>query len=247
MIQILVADDEEMIRSNFIKRINRLNIPISAIFQAGNGVQAMKILKEQTIQIALLDINMPFKNGLDLLAELKACSCDTRFIIISGYDSFQYAAEAIRYGVYRYLLKPINRVEFEEAVTSLYEIIRESQGGKTHSPVLGRILTEIDHHFRDPDYSLIKLSQSVQLSDGYITKLLKKEIQTTFSDYLIQKRIEAAKQMIRSEGSLIKLYEVADAVGYKNQHYFSQVFKKVTGMTPKEFSQKGYLTGDSQN
>lgn len=235
MIHILVCDDEMMIRKNFIKRINRLHIPIAGIHEAENGIQALKVLQECSIHICLLDINMPLKNGLELLRELNHCSQDTRFIIISGYDNFQYAKEAICYGVYRYLLKPINREEFEEAVLSLYKEISRKQQKSIVSPVIRKILDEIEYNYRNPDYSRLDLAEAVMLSEGYITRLLKREMGTTFSEYLTTKRIEKAKQMIQLEGSCVKLYEVAEAVGYKNQHYFSQVFKKLEGVSPKEF------------
>lgn len=233
---ILVADDEDVIRRNFIKRINRLNIRVDCIYEAKHGLEALDMLKKHEIQICLLDINMPLKNGLELLKDMNRLSGQTRFIIISGYDNFSYAKEAIRYGVYRYLLKPINREEFEEAVLSLYEEMAEKEKERTsHSLILRQILDTIDHHYRNADYSLSGLAAEMELSEGYITKLLKKETAMTFSEYLTYRRLEKAKQMMRSEGVHVKLYEVAEAVGYKNQHYFSQVFKKSEGMSPKEW------------
>ncbi len=236
---ILVADDEDLIRKNFVKRIHRLNIKIDQVYEAENGIRAMQIMKMHPIHMCLLDINMPLKNGLELLDEMKQCSERTHFIIISGYDSFSYAKEAIRHGVHRYLLKPINREEFEEAVTSLYEKIlsetRRPGVRESASPVMRQILDSIEQNYRDAEYNLSKLAEEIQLSESYITRLLKKEISTTFSEYLTARRIEKAKQIMCAEGAQVKLYEVAESVGYRNQHYFSQVFKKYEGQSPKEW------------
>lgn len=238
MINILVADDEEIIRKNFIKRINRANIVFDQVFEARNGVEAVEIIKKNKVHVVLADINMPFLNGLELIKEINKLCPDVVIIIISGYDNFSYAQEAIKYGVFRYILKPVNPKEFIEIVESAINIAKERfhLQNPTHSPTMTKIKKTMAENFKDSEYSLSTLSREIGLSEGHITKLLKKELGLTFSDLLTEMRIEQAKKIILSEGSLVKMYEVAEAVGYKNQHYFSLVFKKMVGMPPKQFA-----------
>lgn len=237
MINMLVADDEEIIRKNFIKRINRANIKTNEIFEAHNGIEAIRIIKTNEIHVLLVDINMPFLNGLDLIKEVRKISPNMVIIIISGYDNFSYAQEAIQYGVFRYILKPVNPSEFIEIIKKSIEFaettLKTTQ--RKDSPTIHKIQQTMERKFSNCDYSLSMLSSEIGLSEGHISKLLKKEKGITFSDLLTEIRIEHAKKIILSEGSTVKMYEVAEAVGYKNQHYFSMVFKKEVGIPPKQF------------
>ncbi|HAQ39707.1 MAG TPA: DNA-binding response regulator [Clostridiales bacterium] len=233
---ILVADDEEIIRKNFIKRINRTQINFNNIYEAGNGVEALSLFQKNKIEIALLDINMPFLNGLKLLERIHNISPDAVIVIISGYNKFEYAQEAIKFGVYRYLLKPVNSDEFNTVIAEAAELVnsnKKNEAGKSLN--FQKIMALLKENYKNSEYNLTVLSEQSGLSERHISKIIKKESGKTFSDLLTELRIEQAKRIIVRECAGVKMYEVAEAVGYSNQHYFSRVFKNITGVSPKNY------------
>lgn len=234
---ILVADDEEIIRKNFIKRINRTQINFDNIYEARNGAEALSLFQKNQIEIALLDINMPFLSGLKLLERINIISPDTIIIIISGYNKFEYAQEAIKFGVYRYLLKPVTSDEFNNTIAEAAELVNSNKKIENDkSLIFQKIMKSLNENYKNSEYNLTILSEQSGLSEGHISKIIKKESGKTFSDLLTELRIEQAKKIIVSESAGIKMYEVAEAVGYSNQHYFSRVFKNITGVSPKNYS-----------
>lgn len=236
MNNVLIIDDEELIRQGIKKRIISYELNIGTIFEGSNGVQALELLKNNKIHIALVDINIPFINGLEFIKEGIKLSRDTIFIIISGYDNFSYAQKAIEYGVFRYILKPINKNQLKETLIEAINILGEKadESDDKLNPLTKRILTEVNNNYSNCEYSLLDLAKSVGFSESYISKTLKKDIGMTFNEYLTSIRIEMAKKILMTEGKLTTVNEVAKRVGYSNQHYFSQVFKKHIGSTPSE-------------
>lgn len=236
MNNILIIDDEELIRLGIKKRIINYELNIGTIFEGSNGVEALELLKNNKIHIALVDINIPFVNGLEFIREGMKISKDTIFIIISGYDKFSYAQKAIEYGVFRYILKPINKNQLKETLIEAINLLGETTDteGEGINPLTQRIIEEVNSNYSNCEYSLLELAQKVGFSESYISKTLKKEVGMSFNEYLTNIRITMAKRILSSEGKLTTVNEVAKRVGYSNQHYFSQVFKKHCGVSPSD-------------
>lgn len=112
MITILIADDEELIRQGIIAILKSSIKSDITYLQAENGLEALKICKEQYPQIIVSDIRMPFCNGLQFIQKVKAIGYSPTIIVISGYSEFEYAKQAIKYGVKDYVLKPIQKRQF---------------------------------------------------------------------------------------------------------------------------------------
>jgi two-component system response regulator YesN len=96
----------------------------------------------------------------------------------------------------------------------------------------------IDAHYADPDLSLEEVAAEAQISPGYLSRLLKQETGFSFVDYLTRVRITQALQVLNNPS--MKIYEVAEAVGYQSQHYFSRAFKRVFGRSPVEYRKGGH-------
>jgi two-component system response regulator YesN len=95
----------------------------------------------------------------------------------------------------------------------------------------------IDAHSREADLSLETVAAEVEISPGYLSRTLKQETGFSFVDYLTRVRITKAVQLMQDPA--MKIYEVAEAVGYQSQHYFSRAFKRVFGRSPVEFRKGG--------
>lgn len=110
---------------------------------------------------------------------------------------------------------------------------RESVSRKRYSDLLKEAVSYIEHHYEEEDISLNQVAASVNISPSHFSTIFSKEMGETFIEYLTNVRMERAKQLLRS--STMKTAEIAYAVGYKDAHYFSYLFKKVQKCTPREF------------
>lgn len=116
MIKLLIADDEQIIRDTISTSIEWGKYGIKLIGTASNGLEAYNIILDEYPDIVLTDIRMPGLSGLELIERIKKINHDTEFIILSGYDDFTYAQEAMKFGVKQYLLKPSNELQIIEAI-----------------------------------------------------------------------------------------------------------------------------------
>lgn len=119
---ILIIDDEPPIRGG-ITNIIEMKLPTAKIIsQACNGLEGFDLYKKYKPDLIISDIVMPKCSGLDLLKMIREHDATTAVILISGYDEFSYAKEAIRFGVSNYILKPISQ---SELITSILEIMQK--------------------------------------------------------------------------------------------------------------------------
>ncbi|MBO4408884.1 MAG: response regulator [Clostridiales bacterium] len=118
-VKVLLADDEPFITKGLQMLIDweAEGCEIAAI--CDNGAEALKVIESKEIDLAIVDIRMPEMNGLDLIKNAKERYPDLSFVILSGYNDFEYAQKALRLGVTDYLLKPVK-------VSQLYEIVRNT-------------------------------------------------------------------------------------------------------------------------
>ncbi|MCF7934599.1 MAG: response regulator [Spirochaetia bacterium] len=106
----------------------------------------------------------------------------------------------------------------------------------SESRIIRRAKQFIQKAYARSDLSLEDVSEHVEVSRTYLSAHFKKECGITFWEYVTLKRIEAAKQLI--DETNLKMYEIADKVGYQNVEHFSRVFKKVTSTSPRSYSSR---------
>lgn len=123
MIRILLVDDEPIIREGLIKRIRWDELGVELAGEAGDGEEAMKMIREKHPDIVITDIQMPDSDGIRLLKKIHDEAVKVQCIVISGYDEFEYARHAFRYGCNDYILKPIDEVELNSAIKKVCDII----------------------------------------------------------------------------------------------------------------------------
>lgn len=132
MIKVLIADDEPRIRRGIKNTINWEEEGFELIGEAEDGEEALNMAKEKKPDILLLDICMPFLNGIQLIEELNKVLCNPVVIIISGHDEFSYTQAALRLKVFDYILKPIDRYNFRALIFKAKEevILRKKKNEK---------------------------------------------------------------------------------------------------------------------
>lgn len=131
-------------------------------------------------------------------------------------------------------------LELRRLFDQILEVIKEQPQNKRYSDTIQKVVSII-HKQSGEDLSLKTIAEELHLSVVYLGQLFKKETDLSFNQYLNQVRIKKAQEMLLETQQTIN--EISEAVGYNNTNYFSKMFKKLNGLTPKEFRdiyEKGY-------
>ena len=111
--------------------------------------------------------------------------------------------------------------------------LRDAAATSQYHSLLKQAVGYIDSNFQNEDISLNRVAKEINISANYLSAVFSQEMGTTFVEYLTAKRMEKARELLRS--SELRSGEVAVAVGYKDPHYFSFLFKKTQGCTPRDY------------
>ncbi|MDE6259723.1 MAG: response regulator [Oscillospiraceae bacterium] len=246
MLKVLVVEDEELIRKGIVLAVDWAALDCVVVGEASNGEEALDAVERYDPTLIITDLKMPKMDGLEMIRRLRERGCTAYVIILTAYDSFEYAQSALRLGAVDFLLKPFHDGDLERAVTNLRRRLGPSSGaeGGSAPPILGLkkgnkskyVLGAMDYigaHYNDPGISVGVIAQHLGLSEGHLSHLFKKETDYTLLNYLTRYRVHKAMELLRD--CRAKVYEVAEQVGYKDITYFSATFKKLVGVSPSEY------------
>lgn len=400
MWKVLIADDEPKIRRGLRTTIERIRPDMKVVAEAEDGEVALSLVRKESPDILMIDVRMPFVNGLELIEKINGILADCIIIVVSGHDEFEYAQRALQLKVFEYVLKPVPQDVLAGVLARAEDALRASRSQRKYvawaheqldrampmlreqflrdwvharlspleiaeqstflamqisgqlamalvhvvdraaatghaeerdrrialyavrsaveesfaefSPrwvfldehddvvvlapcrdtrawldalsrtearvvpaICGAVILAhasvdrappgvvecyeqlsaevsskgshrslvvlaqgyIDAHFKETTLTLEEVASSAQISPGYLSRLLKLETGFSFVDYLTRVRITKAVQIMNDPS--VKVYEVAEAVGYQSQHYFSRAFKRVFGRPPVEYRKGG--------
>lgn len=127
MIKVMIVDDEAYVREGIKKTIDWVALDMQPVAEASSFTQALELFNKFKPEIVITDIRMKSKSGLELIAEIKQQKPSTEIIIISGYDSFEYAHSALKQNVNFYLLKPISNTELTDALIACKNKLEEKK------------------------------------------------------------------------------------------------------------------------
>lgn len=222
MVRAIICDDEPAALNIIQHFIDNVKLPIEIAGTTGNGKEALKLIKKEKTDLAFMDIQMPFMSGLDVLEQAGDC----KVIIITAYDSFEYAQKALRLGACDILAKPI---DFEQLKTAINRAI----GWKfTGNNLADTILEYVHTHYREK-IELSDLADITFCTESHIARSFKKHTGTTVLAYMHKLRIEESIYLMTEEKYSVS--EAAEAVGYQNMNHFYKYFKAQTGMTPAAY------------
>lgn len=389
--RVVLADDESIIREGIRASIQWAELGLTLVGEAGDGEEALELVREQAADILLVDINMPIMNGLELVQHVRGGDLPCKIVIISGHDEFNFAQTAIRHGVSAYLLKPVSPEQINQTLAELvseleveasqsaylqmaskqiernFPLLRErfffnwmnermameeiqqqlaflklpaeppkslwlmrildgglkkvdtekdrqlmlfaleniifdmlgqnaiyivrtlndymvvvswnrlmdeqyielernvqaylalQLSGKTGtlepsfeslpqafrelshalaqstplSPIVKRARQVILDRYTDKELTLEQIAEEIPVSPVYLSRMIKQELNTTFSSLVTQMRIQKAMQLLTATDKTI--HEIAEQCGYDTQHYFSTAFKKIMGVSPNQY------------
>lgn len=169
MLKVFLVDDEYYERLSLKNSLPWEEHGLVVSGEANNGQTALEMMMADPPDIAIVDINMPKLNGLELISRLCENQLECRYIILTGYDEFKYAQQAIRLGVSDYILKPIN---YQNLCSALDELSREIQQEDTLNSHMKSLENENERFILEGYYNdLVNCNFSVQNIDQYDHKL----------------------------------------------------------------------------
>ncbi|MBM7570051.1 response regulator transcription factor [Aquibacillus albus] len=227
---VLLVDDE-LIELEQLEFMIQPLFPLWKFFKATDASKAKTICNDIKINLAFLDINLPGKSGLELGEQIKKMNSGIDIIIVTAYQEFQFAKQSIRLGVIDYLTKPIIQNELED-VLKKYKTNNMPKYTKTIQDVL-----TIIHERYDEKLNLNTLAAEVFMNPAYLSRRFHEEVNKPLFEYLIQFRIKMAKKLL-VENTNWSISIIADKVGFNSQHYFSTTFRKVEGISPKDYRER---------
>lgn len=133
---------------------------------------------------------------------------------------------------------------FEESLDYLTTLLERlwrwrAEGSDKYGELIDKVKQQIREHYDDDQLSLYEISKKIGVSSSHLSKIFSQETGQTMTEYLTTTRIGKAKELLKTTRS--KTFEIAFQVGYNDQHYFSNLFKKVTGLTPTEYRKQGLV------
>ena len=261
MLKVLLVDDEAPILNNLNKVIPWTDMGMEVIGLARSGMDALVFAEEHDPDLGLWDIRMPVMDGITFITKLRDNGSSAEIFLLTGYQEFEYAREAIKLGVKDYISKPIHYFELEERIREIGEEIRKKQAKEKYFSTVSLIDSEMDpdsvkkapeqlmmsavdyiNTHLGADLGIEELSDYLGISSSYFCLLFKNHIGITFVEYLTKQRMEAAKFLLNNSDKNIT--QIGAFVGYHERRYFTKVFQKATGMTPSEFRE---VCGDSSD
>ena len=252
MYRVILVDDERLIVKGLSSVVPWAEMGCQVAGTAYDGAGGLALIRELKPDIVLTDIRMPNMDGLTMLAALKSEFPRMQMSVLTAYRDFEYARQALNLGVCRYLLKPSDMNEIEEAVRLMVsrldalpaEPAEPEEDGAAGNFIVQAAMNYMREHFAEQHLSLSDVADHVYVSQWHLSKLLNRETGQSFFDLLGGIRTEKAKQLLTDPAR--RIHEVAETVGYTDVAHFSKSFKKYVGCTPGEY-RNGVRPGSAGN
>ena len=244
MYRVVLIDDEKIIVDGLTRVIKWADYNcevVGAAYDAAGGAALIRRLKPH---IVFTDIKMPDQDGLTMLAGLKSEFPEMQIAVLTGYRDFNYAQEAIKLGVTRFLLKPSKMDELHEALSAMKERLDklppDAAAGEDEpcldrhagSFIVNQATAYIEEHYAQK-LTLQEVADKCYVSQWHLSKLINKYTGNTFYELLNNVRIEKAKALLNDPK--LKIGDIVDMVGYSDAAHFSRVFKRIVGVSENEY------------
>ena len=248
--KIIIADDDQSILDGLVYIIsNKVKFPCD-IIPVTDALEALQRMETINPDLIITDIKMPGMSGLEFIEEVKKKQ-KCRFVILTGYEDFDFAMQAVRFHVEDYLLKPVDKNKLIEIIERVHDEINSgghpvlqvelpAVGILDYNPVsrkysenIRNIIKIINNDYMN-DVSLKQIAEKTGLNLNYICLLSKKETGMTFLQYVDYVRIKNVAEMLiyNPEKSIQEIFMQS---GYISERQFFKVYKKRIGMTPGQF------------
>lgn len=247
MYKLLVVDDEPYIIEGIKRMLDWQRYGFGRIEGALDYSEAVNKAVELRPDVALVDICIGESKGYELIEKLDVLGLPTCYIMMSGYDEFEYARRCISAGAKDYLLKPLSRETLAQAVErvlqrDLHAELPAQQDEESRDPVLGlpydsfsnltnKVLLIVQGEYMR-NLSLKLVAEKFKMNATYLGQIFLKETKIKFSEYLMAYRMRQARRLIETGDEKVSV--IARQVGYGNLNYFYTHFKAYYGVSPSD-------------
>lgn len=158
--KLMIVDDDDQIREGMAYGIQWENLGIDQVICCRNGKEALDFLTKEDVDLVITDISMPVLSGIDLMKTVREKREEVHFILISGYQEFEYAQAGVRYGADDYILKPIHIDELLETVTKVLQKIEQQHENQRNRSVQKK--TEREQKLKQVIYGSIQAETEIR-------------------------------------------------------------------------------------
>ena len=246
MYKVMIIDDEPIIVEGLSRSVPWEKYGCQVVNTANNGLEGRKLIEKERPDMIFLDICMPEMDGLSMVAALRSEFPDMQVTILTGFRDFEYAQRAIRLGVARFLLKPSNMDEIEEAIrfmcaecdkNKVDEPEVSEEKAEEHEHIASNFIVRNALNYMEENYKekilLSDVAEKTYVSQWHLSKLLNRYQGQNFSEILNGIRINKAKELLHDPA--LRIGDIADEVGFLDMAHFSRVFKKMVGISANEY------------
>ena len=248
MYSMIVVDDEREIRKGFCQYFPWSDIGFNIVGDFSTAQEADEYLQHHAVDVVVTDIKMIGMSGLELIEAEYKRNRGSSFVVVSGYRNFEYARQAMRFGVQHYLLKPVRWSQIQKEFTTLHQELDqkqqvpekekrtpESRERDEENDTIRRIKEYVHRHYED--VSLESVAAELKMNPDYLSTFFHNKTGTKFSTYLMSARMkEAARRLSKTS---LQIQAVAQRVGYATANSFARTFRPYFDVSPKQYRLKG--------
>ncbi|MDL2206725.1 response regulator [Eubacteriales bacterium OttesenSCG-928-N13] len=248
MYKVVLVDDEQLILNGLIRVIPWVEHDCEVVATANDGIEGAAVIRRERPDILFTDVRMPNMDGLKMIAALKSEFPDMQISVLTAFRDFEYAQQAIRLGVARFLLKPSKMPELQEAIiemTARLDARKPAEDETEDRPppedeeassfIVQAALDYMRQHYME-HIRLSDVADQIYVSQWHLSKLISRYTDSSFLGILSNLRVDRAKELLREP--TLKVHEIATLTGFQDVAHFSKTFKKITGLSPVEYRQK---------
>ena len=243
MYQVVLVDDERLILEGLRRGVKWAEFNCVVAGTADDAVSGAELVRSLHPDILFTDIRMPGLDGLAMLAGLRSEFPKLQVCVLTGYHDIEYAQQAIRLGVSRYLLKPSKMAEIREALAFMTRQLdqtydpTERKEADSHA---GSFIVDQALAFMEKNYArkitLQDVADTCYVSQWHLSKLMNRYLEKSFSDILNSLRIRAAKKLLADPK--LRICDISELVGYNDTAHFARTFKRLEGISANEYRNK---------
>ena len=253
MYRLMLVEDEALVRGSMLENTRWEQLGFEVVSACADGREAIGQLNQVVPDVVITDIGMPHVDGIQLAGYIRTYFHQVLVVLLTGYGEFEYARSALKLQVFDYVLKPILPKQFDALLLReepwqepselphlelarqelLRQVDRAASAASGDEEPVERAERYIQAHYRDYQFSQSELLEHLGVSKSYFCALFKSAKGASFTEYLTGLRIEEAKKLLRTTN----LYngEIAARVGFLDANYFSMTFKRLEGVTPRQY------------
>lgn len=224
--QVLIADDDPQIRNMLYCGFRQMTS--WRIDLVTNGRDALQQLLYNRFDVALLDLKMPYMDGMTVLKDIQNLGIGIPVIVITGFGDVATAVKAMQLGARDFLEKPFGIQNCIDAILRITEQESISPGA-----IFKRLDAFIRNNVIRPDFRIADLCAQFNYSRSYLARLFQKEQNTTFRERVTYWRLQHAKHLLTSTNYPVFL--IAKQCGFKNHRRLDAVFKRLEGISPTQY------------